>query len=125
MRDYLSDYYNILKAVILNCCLTSHLFCFPYIQTHSYCRSAAPKLTDILGPGFNLDDVADIMKNLPDEAMEEVNSGAAALQQHLSAAAAANTGTLTAVTEQHGQYTSRRKSLSTSDYLVIITASDY
>ncbi|XP_050716817.1 histone-lysine N-methyltransferase 2C-like isoform X5 [Eriocheir sinensis] len=29
------------------------------------------KLTDILGPGFNLDDVADIMKNLPEDGAED------------------------------------------------------
>lgn len=29
------------------------------------------KLTDILGPGFNLDDVADIMKNLPEDSTED------------------------------------------------------
>lgn len=37
-------------------------------------RGAAPKLTDILGPAFNLDDVADIMKSLPDEALEDGSS---------------------------------------------------
>ena len=40
-------------------------------------KTAAPKLTDILGPGFNLEDVADIMKSLPDEALEEVGSAVA------------------------------------------------
>nr|XP_045609496.1 histone-lysine N-methyltransferase 2C-like isoform X5 [Procambarus clarkii] len=34
-------------------------------------RGNGTKLTDILGPGFNLDDVADIMKNLPEDSTED------------------------------------------------------
>lgn len=34
-------------------------------------NGSGTKLTDILGPGFNLDDVADIMKNLPEDGAED------------------------------------------------------
>ena len=44
-------------------------------------RAPGPKLTDILGPGFNLDDVADIMKNLPEDSTEDSQDSTASLPE--------------------------------------------
>lgn len=56
------------------------------------------KLTDILGPGFNLDDVADIMKNLPEDSTEDsqdstVSTAAPSANTKDSMESASSTGT--------------------------------